>query len=137
MGKYLSIAIILFLTYGVYDCSNRVKERQERKERSAQFFRTPAGQDFTAKVESIGGRTPIKSLTGNLFYRGMRCYDDCSGHIAGYEYAINYGLSNTSQCDESDSESFAEGCSKGVQDIIDEYEPVEDDRDYGERESRW
>lgn len=137
MGKYVAIVIILILTYGVYDCSNSAKERQERKERNAQFFRTPAGQDVRAEVESFGNNNAVKSLTGNWYFRGMRCYDDCSGHIAGYEYAINHELTNYSDCDESDSESFTEGCEKGVQDIIDEHEPVDDDREYDDRESRW
>lgn len=46
--------------------------------------------------------------TGNTF-GGFDCKSDCSGHIAGWGWAISEGVSDEDECPTS-SESFYEGC---------------------------
>ena len=40
---------------------------------------------------------------------GFRCTDDCSGHIAGFEWAKRNEISDEDDC-ANDSPSFTEGC---------------------------
>ena len=42
-------------------------------------------------------------------FQGYDCLDDCSGHEAGYEWAGENDITDTSECD-SNSNSFTEGC---------------------------
>ena len=39
------------------------------------------------------------------------CTDDCSGHEAGSEWAVDNGIMDPDECD-GDSESFNQGCRK-------------------------
>ncbi|EAQ97416.1 hypothetical protein [Congregibacter litoralis] len=59
------------------------------------------------------GISPPKSALSDSrktnFFRGYICTDDCSGHIAGYTWALKNKLSSASQCG-GKSESFIEGC---------------------------
>lgn len=42
-------------------------------------------------------------------FNGYECTDDCSGHEAGYEWAEEQGITDSSDCD-GNSNSFIEGC---------------------------
>jgi hypothetical protein len=44
-----------------------------------------------------------------LTFKGFNCKDDCSGHRAGYSWAMRKGITDTSQCG-GNSQSFYEGC---------------------------
>lgn len=124
-GRKFLIGLIimsLVVVYGIYDWRNNTKKAQERRERQEQWRQTPAGMDHEAKLHSISRNIPIRSKTGTLFFKGMNCRFDCSGHIAGYRYALDYGLTNVSKCEESPSLSFEEGCKKGADDILSEIE---------------
>jgi len=44
-----------------------------------------------------------------LYFRGYKCTEDCSGHIAGYNWAIEKSLTSPNQCS-GRSNSFIEGC---------------------------
>lgn len=43
-----------------------------------------------------------------------RCTEDCSGHRAGYLWAIDHPSAGETECD-TESASFAEGCRLGMQ----------------------
>ena len=46
-----------------------------------------------------------------LMYRGYRCRKDCSGHMAGYEWAKRNQVTDADQCPYRPSHpSFHEGC---------------------------
>lgn len=45
----------------------------------------------------------------DLYFRGYKCTQDCSGHIAGYNWAIENGLTGPHECG-GRSNSFIEGC---------------------------
>lgn len=42
-------------------------------------------------------------------FGGYECREDCSGHQAGYDWALSRGISSTDRCSGS-SQSFVEGC---------------------------
>lgn len=50
------------------------------------------------------------SRTGELWFGNFPCETDCSGHIAGYEWARDKKLSRASSCEGHNSGSFSEGC---------------------------
>ena len=49
------------------------------------------------------------STRSRLYFRGYPCTQDCSGHMAGYQWALKKRLSSPSQCS-GRSNSFIEGC---------------------------
>ena len=51
----------------------------------------------------------LYELTEGLMHRGYPCTVDCSGHMAGEEYAARWGLS-ADECPYGSSNSFWEGC---------------------------
>ena len=75
-------------------------------------FSVPADVDNSiGNIEYDG--SVVVSQTGKKYYRGMLCSQDCSGHIKGYEWAIELGVTNYDACN-SNSASFTEGCERGV-----------------------
>ena len=51
-----------------------------------------------------------KKITEELSFRGYRCTKDCSGHMAGYEWAKARDVQETSECPIDAPNSFIEGC---------------------------
>jgi hypothetical protein len=51
----------------------------------------------------------IKELLEGLTFKGYPCTSDCSGHQAGWEYAVHWGL-EPDECPYGSSNSFWEGC---------------------------
>ena len=49
-------------------------------------------------------------ITEGLMYRGYPCTKDCSGHMAGYEWARAHNVSDPAECPIGHSNSFTEGC---------------------------
>lgn len=49
------------------------------------------------------------SVAQGLTFKGYRCTQDCSGHIAGYNWAAKNRITSRSQCS-GNSQSFVEGC---------------------------
>lgn len=54
--------------------------------------------------EMVPGETPA------LEFMDHPCTEDCSGHLAGWQWAARHGVVRETQCDGSNSQSFAEGC---------------------------
>ncbi|TPI27889.1 hypothetical protein FJ414_28305, partial [Mesorhizobium sp. B3-1-6] len=48
-------------------------------------------------------------------FGGYDCTEDCSGHKAGYDWAQQNSVSDTSDCS-GNSQSFVEGCDAYVED---------------------
>jgi len=67
------------------------------------------------------------------------CTQDCSGHEAGYQWALDNGIDDASSCS-TPSDSFNEGCEAYVeeqaqsrrQELIDDGECDENDDDCGQ-----
>jgi hypothetical protein len=51
----------------------------------------------------------ITEATG-LFYKGYPCTKDCSGHAAGYMWAVMHGIVDANDCPNTTTNSFWEGC---------------------------
>lgn len=45
-----------------------------------------------------------------LRFKGYACTKDCSGHLAGYNWAKARNIKNPNQCPIDGSNSFTEGC---------------------------
>lgn len=78
--------------------------------------------DKRAKRESSKGtKKIIRSKTGNYFFSGVSCSGNCSGHIAGYNWAEEKSYSKP-DLDEDDcfskSSSFSEGCDIFLEDYL-------------------
>lgn len=64
---------------------------------------------YYTPAESDAG--PVQLESGQHAYKGYLCKDtNCSGHIAGYEWAKNNGITVGANCGNQRSESFSEGC---------------------------
>lgn len=63
----------------------------------------------TAILIFIGFITFSQALAFQSTFKGYTCTQDCSGHIAGYEWAKRKGITDPSQCG-GKSRSFYEGC---------------------------
>ena len=109
----------IFNWYYRNDRQQKLKEEQyhQQQEQLKQYLNSPKGQDETANMESLNTSEVVTSKTGNKYYRGMQCSSDCSGHIAGYEWALDLGITNDEACD-NESFSFEEGYLKGIEDVL-------------------
>lgn len=75
----------------------------------------PPYSDAETKKRSLSTDEVMTSRSGTSYYRGMECSDDCSGHIAGYEWALDNNIREEVFCEKDNfSKSFAEGCLEGV-----------------------
>ena len=106
----------LFIVVGL---SNDFQHDRERKAAAAACLINPACQDRRARTLSLFDSEPVRSSTGKLFFKGKRCTDDCSGHLAGYKWAAQFGATKEEICI-GKSESFQEGCIAYVDDRKDE-----------------
>lgn len=57
----------------------------------------------------LWGRDDSKSASTNKTFYGYNCVGDCSGHIAGFKWASDRGISDSENC-RGNSQSFIEGC---------------------------
>lgn len=62
-------------------------------------------------------------------FHGDPCTEDCSGHEAGYEWALDKGIDDPDDCG-GNSESFIEGCESAAEEIQQEREEYEEDQYY-------
>lgn len=84
-------------------------ERERQRAIEAACPSNPACLNEKASMQSLGTTMPVMSITGSWFYRGRSCLDDCSGHLAGYEWAKEKDLLDYNSCN-TGSFSFDEGC---------------------------
>lgn len=92
-----------------------------------------ANQD--ARFQSILGSSPVRSSTGRIYFKGDACTGDCSGHILGYQWAEERGISKDDGCT-GYSLSFIEGCWQYVSERVAELEEGKEESDqYDDRES--
>jgi hypothetical protein len=53
---------------------------------------------------------PMTEADAELMYKGYPCTKDCSGHIAGDDWAEKRKITDPKQCPYGSSNSFWEGC---------------------------
>ena len=61
------------------------------------------------------GRKKKKVRETGLYYRGYPCTKDCSGHTAGYAWAISKNAQTYADCGNPWSNSFWEGCKSKIE----------------------
>lgn len=126
-------AIISLWLYSDY------KKQQNAEKREAQVAAcqaNPTCRDEKANQKALFrsyiSSSPIHSTTGVIYFKGKVCKGDCSGHIAGYKWAEERGISKDEGCT-AQSQSFNEGCMQYVSDRVDELggksDVIEHDRD--------
>jgi hypothetical protein len=62
----------------------------------------------------------------NQSYKGYWCTDDCSGHEAGYEWALKKDIRDPDECSGM-SQSFVEGCQAFAEEQENEKDEETDD----------
>lgn len=123
----LLAALVVFLQYNEYQ--KKQAREQKRAERKAACLISPSCQDDIARRDSelYTGRV-TRSKFGRYYFNGKACTDDCSGHVAGFNWAEERGISKEAGCEDGKSISFIEGCEAYVEAVQDElnsedYEP--------------
>lgn len=77
--------------------------------------RPQGGGKIAGKVSLTPGavkkrNTRTLARGGTLSHRGYPCTKDCSGHVAGDQWAQNHAITDPNQCPYGSSSSFWEGC---------------------------
>lgn len=66
-----------------------------------------------APAEPVASPLVGQVIRARRSFKGYDCSDDCQGHEAGYEWALDEGISDPADC-VSESDSFNEGCEAAV-----------------------
>ena len=116
IGLYILVILIiiygsLFFIRNLFTGSEPSAEtlEAERIKWVADCELSPSCQNNEAMDESYKSAHPIKSKTGVSFFKGSECPDDCSEHVAGYNWAEVRGISKKAGCN-GYNVSFQEGC---------------------------
>ncbi len=126
-------AIISLWLYSDY---KKQQNAEKREAQAAACQANPTCRDEKANQKALFrsyiSSSPIHSTTGAIYFKGKVCKGDCSGHIAGYKWAEERGISKDEGCT-AQSQSFNEGCMQYVSDRVDELggksDIIEHDRD--------
>jgi hypothetical protein len=95
------VMVAAFVAVTVMGAEHRDQADQIRDLRNTiQHSLRPTAQ---LNADAPDGGTPLE-------FMGRPCSEDCSGHIAGWEWAAKRGAVRTAQCEVAKSPSFAEGC---------------------------
>ena len=86
---------------------------QWAKENVADNFDDCQSEFGTSEEEDWCNEYVKENYKGYQDFHSYECTEDCSGHEAGYSWAENNDISDTSDC--GDSQSFAEGCEAYVE----------------------
>ena len=69
---------------------------------------------------------PFVPVNRGFTYKGYPCTKDCSGHMAGDDWAEKKGIANSNQCPPGWSNSFWEGCKSNSEYTAEEQELAEE-----------
>ena len=95
--------------------------------------------DSAAALKSHEQGIVVRSVNGNSYFNGDRCYQGCAGHIAGFKWAEQQIISKTGRLNHPDdctgnSQSFIVGCRTYMFDIL---RIGEDEKDQGYESDRF
>jgi hypothetical protein len=114
LTKIVWVAVLSIFVIGIFQLSNSSIQDHQPKEIDNQI-NTPK---------------PTASENTPQYFHGDLCTDDCSGHQAGYDWAMENDITDPGDCD-GNSTSFIEGCEAYANEIgMDEEYP--DDYGYPE-----
>ncbi|AUT94195.1 hypothetical protein ABN154_07460 [Klebsiella michiganensis] len=103
------------------------------------YMETPEYKDKKARSFSIDYGRVVRSETGRKFFESYECTGDCSGHIAGYEWAQDREVTEDYCFSLEAPRSFQEGCAgeAGRQRIAREESKAEAAEYRGNGSRRW
>lgn len=115
-GVAIAAVVLVYAWIGVSSENASERGRKEYETRvslerakEAACPTNPACLDERATMASVTASGPVPSATGRWFFRGYPCSEDCSGHVAGYEWAKENDFLDYEKC-ETGNASFDEGC---------------------------
>lgn len=103
----LVMAFSIYLSYTNLERS--IINKQYREQKRQECIESPICQDNIALRKSRISDSPVVSTTGNYFYNGVRCSNQCIGLFSGYNWAKDRGITKELGCDSLQAEWF-EGC---------------------------
>lgn len=85
----------------------------------------------TDQQESVNSLSDLRKMDHAqpavpISYRGAPCYEDCSGHEAGYEWAEENSIDDPDDCD-GNSASFVEGCQTYAEEKTPNHDVIDED----------
>ena len=96
MKKVFNLLILLILPLFFSGCTS-----------SSSYSR--GGEEWGETRDEIPTKVLVHEEETGFYFAGEKCTDDCSGHVAGFEWARRKGIKEPSDCD-GKSESFIGGC---------------------------
>lgn len=125
MLKHIGLAALIALTA----CSNSAPEADgsEASERHEVA-------EATLEVATEQATDEVSAGTFEEYGDESTCTEDCSGHDAGFEWAKENGVTDSSECGGS-SQSFIEGCEAYAEAIDERAQEIADDE--GERDEAY
>ncbi len=114
MNKTISILMVIVLPF-IVGCKNQDFQSgyQWAQNNDIQSFDVCQKEFGTGDKEDGCNEYIKKNYTGYQKFKGKDCTEDCSGHIAGYEWAKKKDISTINSCN-GNSISFKEGCESYV-----------------------
>lgn len=107
----LIVLCILVLTFIVILWNNKSRLQGTTFKDQSDHNISVKFEPFVKKINNQGIDETFLDTDPARFFKnnGYECSIDCTGHIAGYEFAKNNNLIYENDCS-GDSQSFAEGC---------------------------
>lgn len=130
--KYWLIGGAVLFALWAYNDNHKAEKRERAAAAYAACERTPScwgpKRDSEALGRSLTSDFPTSSPTGRRFFKGYECLGSCDGHMAGYAWAEQMGITDPDRCG-GNSQSFIEGCRNFAESADDEDLDPPDDRD--------
>ena len=95
-----------------------MKEEKEEKVKPLflfLFFILPA-MGLLAMIVGLVSLAIEKRESQTMFFHGVECIHDCSGHISGFQWSKRKKIINSNNCT-GNSQSFIEGCKIYVKEL--------------------
>jgi hypothetical protein len=117
----MPFAAILFLSFAVSACGSGSGGM-------ADGYRSSDNEEVSEFDEDTARDDAASDLTGTTFQDvgdTSRCTDDCGGHDAGWQWAQDNGVTDSSEC--TGSGSFEDGCQAYVEELDSRVEEARDE----------
>ena len=124
MLKNLITIIVVSLLIG---CSNDSNNELVEIDKDIVTFESvePKQEDHIDEENISESNQYVEDHPQGNTWNGYECTSDCSGHEAGYDWALDSNVTDDSGCD-GNSNSFNEGCEQYVSEITSTDDEVKD-----------
>lgn len=113
------ILIALMLLMSMYECGNNSNNYDDNEPIEEDIEAEPEDSTMVFKpfIENVATKDDYKNDPEQFFEdAGKPCTYDCSGHVAGYEWAERKEIMDIDDCG-GKSQSFIEGCEAYVESL--------------------